>query len=67
VDYEVTLHVSDLVIPADVVLLTDLEEAVVRVQAPRQEEVAPVVAETVAEGAPEGEEAAASPTESTES
>jgi large subunit ribosomal protein L25 len=67
VDYEVTLHVSDLVIPADVVLLTDLEEAVVRVQAPRQEEVAPVVAETVAEGAPEGEEAAPSPSESTES
>lgn len=67
VDYEVTLHVRDLVIPADVVLLTDLEEAVVRVQAPRQEEVAPVVAETVAEGAPEGEEAAPSPTEATES
>jgi hypothetical protein len=67
VDYEITLHVRDLVVPADVVLLTDPEEAVVRVQAPRQEEVAPVAAETVAEGAPEGDEAAASSTESPES
>ncbi|MGH2465252.1 MAG: 50S ribosomal protein L25 [Candidatus Limnocylindrales bacterium] len=66
VDYEVTLHVRDLLIPSDVTLLTDLDEAVVRVQAPRQEEVAPVVAE--AEGEPAAEDAeAAEPGESTES
>ena len=58
VDYEVTLHVRDLVIPSDVTLLTDLDEAVVRVQAPRQEEVAPVVAEAEGEPAAEGAEAA---------
>ena len=51
------LHVRDLVMPADVTLLTDLEEAVVRVQAPRQEEVAPVV-EAVGEPPAEGAEAA---------
>jgi large subunit ribosomal protein L25 len=58
VDYEVTLHVRDLVIPADVTLLTDLDEAVVRVQAQRQEEVAPVVAEAEGEPVAEGAEAA---------
>jgi len=57
VDYEVTLHVRDLLIPPDVTLLTDLDEAVVRVQAPRQEEVAPVVAEAEGEPAAEGAEA----------
>ena len=57
VDYETTLHVRDLDIPADVTLLTDPEEAVVRVQAPRQEEAAPVV-EAAGEPAAEGEEAA---------
>jgi len=66
VDYEITLHVRDLVIPSDVTLLTDLDEAVVRVQAPRQEEVAPVVAEAEGEPAAEGEEAAETG-ESTES
>ncbi len=66
VDYEVTLHVRDLLIPSDVTLLTDLDEAVVRVQAPRQEEVAPVVAEAEGEPAAEGAEAApeAEPSES---
>ncbi len=53
VDFETTLHVRDLVLPDDVVLLTDLDEAVVRVQAPRLEEVAPVVEEAAGEGAPE--------------
>jgi large subunit ribosomal protein L25 len=57
VDYEITLHVRDLVIPADVTLLTDPEEGIVRVQAPRQEEAAPVV-EAVGEPAAEGDEAA---------
>ncbi len=62
VDFETTLHVRDLVLPDDIVLLTDVDEAVVRVQAPRQEEVAPVAAETAAEGAAteEGEAPAAS-------
>lgn len=68
VDYEVTLHVRDLVIPSDVTLLTDLDEAVVRVQAPRQEEVAPVVTEAEGEGEPAAEGAEAAPeAESTES
>lgn len=67
VDYEVTLHVRDLAIPSDVILLTDLDEAVVRVQAPRQEEVAPVVAEVEGEPAAEGAEAPAAEAESTES
>lgn len=55
VDFETTLHVRDLVIPADVVLLTDLDEAVVRVQPPRQEEVAPVAAEAAEEAVGEAE------------
>jgi large subunit ribosomal protein L25 len=67
VDYEITLHVSDLVLPSDVVLLTDLDEPVVRVQAPRQEEVAPVVAEAPVEGVVETGEAAPDSAESTES
>jgi large subunit ribosomal protein L25 len=66
VDYEVTLHVRDLIIPADVTLLTDLEEAVVRVQAPRQEEVAPVVVEAEGEPAAEGAEAPAAEAETPE-
>jgi large subunit ribosomal protein L25 len=53
VDFETTLHVRDLVLPDDVVLLTDVDEAVVRVQAPRLEEAAPVVEEAAGEGAPE--------------
>jgi large subunit ribosomal protein L25 len=67
VDYDTTLHVRDLILPADIVLLTDLDEPVVRVQAPRQEEVAPVVAEPVAEGAPAAEEAPAGASETPES
>jgi len=67
VDYEVTLHVRDLEIPSDVTLLTDLDEAVVRVQAPRQEEVAPVVAEAEVEPTAEGAEAADTSESTTES
>jgi large subunit ribosomal protein L25 len=52
VDFETTLHVRDLPIPGDVTLLTDADEAVARVQAPRIEEPEPV-APTVGEGAPE--------------
>jgi len=65
IDYETTLHVRDLVVPSDVTLLTDLDEAVVRVQAPRQEEVAPVAAEVGPEAEAEAGEAAA-PEESPE-
>lgn len=53
--FEAVLHVSDLVVPAGVTVLTDPEEPLARVQPPRVEEE-PVVA---AEAAPtEGEEAA---------
>ncbi|HEX5466149.1 MAG TPA: 50S ribosomal protein L25 [Candidatus Limnocylindrales bacterium] len=51
--FETTLHARDLRIPERVTLVTDLDEPIARVQAPRVEE-APVVAEA-AEGAPEGE------------
>jgi large subunit ribosomal protein L25 len=50
VDFEVTIHVRDLVIPDDVTLLTDPDEVVARVQQPRVEE------EEVVEVAAEGEE-----------
>jgi large subunit ribosomal protein L25 len=61
VDFEATVHVRDLTIPADVTLLTDPDEIVARVQQPRVEEVEEVV-EVAAEGeavAEEGGEAAA--------
>ena len=51
VDFDVSIHVRDLTIPSDVTLLTDADEVVAKVQAPRIEvEEEPVVAE--------GEEAA---------
>jgi large subunit ribosomal protein L25 len=56
VDFETTIHVRDLVIPSDVTLLTDGDEIIAKVQAPRVEEVVEVPVE-VGEGAPEGEEA----------
>ena len=46
VDFDAAIHVRDLVVPADVTLLTDPEEVVAKVQAPRVEvEEEPVVAE----------------------
>ena len=57
IDFEVTVHVRDLVIPSDVTLLTDGDEIIAKVQAPRVEEVIEVPVEA-GEGAPEGEEAA---------
>jgi large subunit ribosomal protein L25 len=66
VDFEATVHVRDLSIPADVTLLTDPDEIVARVQQPRIEEEEPVVAAVEGEvegeaGEPvEGEESAAS-------
>lgn len=58
VDFDGTVSVRDLTIPSDVTLLTDIDEVVARVQAPRVEEVAPVVEGEAVEGeAAEGEEA----------
>ena len=46
VDFDTTLHVSDLVVPSDVTLLTDGDEIIAKVQAPRVEvEEAPAVVE----------------------
>jgi large subunit ribosomal protein L25 len=69
VDFDVSLHVRDLTIPSDVTLLTDPDEIIAKVQAPRIEiEEEPVVAEgeeiegeegEAAEGAGEGETPAA--------
>ena len=49
VDFDATIHVRDLVIPGDVTLLTDGDEIIAKVQAPRVEEE-PVVAAEAAEG-----------------
>jgi len=54
VDFETSIHVRDLAVPADVVILTDVDEMVVRVLAPRVEAA---TAAEVAEG--EAAEAAA--------
>lgn len=57
VDFDTTIHVRDLSIPGDVTLLTDADEVVAKVQAPRVEvEEVPVAAE--GEEVAEGEEAA---------
>jgi large subunit ribosomal protein L25 len=58
VDFEATIHVRDLTIPPDVTLLTDEDELVARVLAPRVEEVEAPVAAAVPEAA-EGAEGAA--------
>lgn len=55
--FDAMLHVSDLVVPAGVTILTDADEPLARVQPPRVEEEYGVVAE--AEAAPEGEAAPA--------
>ncbi len=59
VDFEVTLHASDLVMPAGVTLVTDPSEALARVQQPRVEEEP--TAAVAAEGAEEGAEAGEKP------
>jgi large subunit ribosomal protein L25 len=56
-DFDTTIHVRDLSIPSDVTLLTDGDEIIAKVQAPRVEEVIEVPVEA-GEGAPEGEEGA---------
>jgi large subunit ribosomal protein L25 len=60
VDFDTAIHVRDLAIPSDVTLLTDLDEIVAKVQAPRVEVEEPTAAEVeAAEGeAAEGEEQA---------
>jgi len=57
IDFEVTLHASDLIIPEGVTLMTDPTEAIARVQAPRIEELEPVAEEVEGEAgeAAEGE------------
>jgi large subunit ribosomal protein L25 len=54
VDFDATIHVRDLTIPSDVTLLTDGDEIIAKVQAPRVEEEPVVAAEAEGEGA-EGE------------
>jgi large subunit ribosomal protein L25 len=51
-DFDATIHVRDLAIPSDVTLMTDGDDIVAKVQAPRVEEEPVVAAEAV-----EGEEA----------
>jgi large subunit ribosomal protein L25 len=60
VDFDTTIHVRDLTIPSDATLLTDADEIVAKVQAPRVEVEEPTAAEVeAAEGeAAEGEEGA---------
>jgi large subunit ribosomal protein L25 len=53
VDFETIIHVKDIVAPKGVHVLTDAEESVARVQAPRTEAVEEHV--DLAEGAPEEE------------
>jgi large subunit ribosomal protein L25 len=60
VDFDATIHVRDLVIPGDVTLLTDGDEIVAKVQAPRVEEATVVGAtEAAATEAAAASEAAA--------
>ncbi|MFL5668153.1 MAG: 50S ribosomal protein L25 [Chloroflexota bacterium] len=59
VDFDTTLHVRDLVVPDDVTLVTDGDEIIAKVQAPRvEEEPVAAAAEGVEGEAPEGEAAA---------
>lgn len=53
-DFEKTIHVSDLVIPEGVMLLTDPEELVTKVEAPRSEEEMAELDAEVVEELPEG-------------
>jgi large subunit ribosomal protein L25 len=57
VDFDTTLHVRDLAIPEGATLVTDGDDIIAKVQAPRVEEVVEVPAE-IGEGAPEEGETA---------
>jgi len=61
VDFDTVIHVRDLIVPSDVTLLTDGDEIIAKVQAPRVEEEPIVGAVEAAEGeaAAEAELAAA--------
>ena len=59
-DFDTTIHVRDLEIPSDVTLLTDGDDIIAKVQAPRVEEVVEVPAE-IGEGAPEAGEGGETP------
>jgi large subunit ribosomal protein L25 len=50
-DFDATIHVRDLVVPSDVTLLTDGDEIIAKVQAPRVEEATVVGAAEAAETA----------------
>jgi large subunit ribosomal protein L25 len=63
-DFETSIHVRDLEIPADVVILTDPDEMVVRILAPRVE--APTAAETAEAEAAEAATAEVAEAASTE-
>jgi large subunit ribosomal protein L25 len=49
VDFSSSLHVSDIVVPVKIKVLTDLEETVVSVSEPQAEEVAPEAAPAAAD------------------
>ena len=51
VDFDAAIHVRDLDVPGDVTLLTDVDEIVAKVQAPRVEEVVEPVELTEEEAA----------------
>jgi len=53
VDFDATIHVRDLVVPGDVTLLTDGDEIVAKVQAPRVEEAVIPSPTDISEGAAE--------------
>ena len=52
VDFETTLHVSDLIVPKGVQVLTDAGEAIVRIMAPRTEAAQQGEAPDLSAGAP---------------
>ena len=65
IDFDTTLHVRDLSVPGDVTLLTDGDEIIAKVQAPRVEEEPVVVAEAEAAEGEAAEEAAEGAAEGT--
>jgi large subunit ribosomal protein L25 len=65
VDFDTTIHVRDLTIPEGATLLTDGDDIIAKVQAPRVEEVVEAPAE-IGEGAPEEGEAAGEASGSTD-
>jgi large subunit ribosomal protein L25 len=69
VDFDAAIYVRDLDVPGDVTLLTDLDEIVAKVQAPRVEEVIEPVVVEGEEGAEaaEGDDAAAASDEESSS